>query len=95
MRPTDCHLGRAKREQGSQKRQALRSVTIPDKASPFRDDGGSDPLGDLLAAWIALRQRDLNRLQLVEFYRRSASIVYEAIFSRASFSMRRHRATLC
>ena len=29
---------------GIVKRQALQFVTIPDKASPFRDDGGGDPL---------------------------------------------------
>jgi hypothetical protein len=42
--PTDCHPGQAKREPGSRKRPALRSVTIPDTASPFRDEGGCDPL---------------------------------------------------
>ena len=32
----------AKRSGDRIKRQALQYVTIPDKASPFRDDGGSD-----------------------------------------------------
>ncbi len=36
--------GQAKREPGSQKRWALQFVRIPDKALPFREDGGGDPL---------------------------------------------------
>ena len=38
------HPGQAKREPGSQKERRFDFVTIPDKAAPFRDDGGVDPL---------------------------------------------------
>ncbi len=44
------HPGQAKREPGSQKRQVLQCITIPDKASPFGDDGGGD---DPLPSWDA------------------------------------------
>jgi len=43
--PTDRHPGRpSEARAGIAKRWALQSVTIPDKASPFRDDGNSDSL---------------------------------------------------
>ncbi|MGB7914346.1 MAG: hypothetical protein WCF79_03460, partial [Rhodomicrobium sp.] len=58
-RPADCPPGQAKRE-----KIGASICTIPDKASPFRDDGGRDPLARPESATLALRAPEKISFQL-------------------------------
>ncbi len=60
-RPSEARAGIAKR-------QAIQFVTIPDKALPFRDDGGGDPVArqakckpSLGRSWAVRKKRDATR----------------------------------